>query len=151
MSGYRTYGSGVTDVVYVKGIAPTISGPAVIDLAAGYASGNTRSYAIGGGDFATTGIATNVSVSGIAGASVTSAGLLTIPLGLAPGNYTATVTASNGVAGGASITVTVNVTGTAIPQTGDQTSFIWVTIFAAFASAAALFVVRQRRKASRGR
>ncbi|MCL2141628.1 MAG: Ig-like domain-containing protein [Methanimicrococcus sp.] len=114
-TGYRTYTDDGTNVVYVKGTAPTISGGATsntdtIDLTEGYTAGNTKTYTIGG-DFATTGIATDMSVTGITDATVTSAGLLTIPTGLtaAGSPYQAVITASNGVSPNAVMTVTVTV------------------------------------------
>jgi len=118
-TGYRTYAD-ATSIVYVKGVAPAITGGATIDtdiitLTEGYTSGNTKTYAIEG-DFSTTGIATAVNMStapgtNTAGATVSSAGVLTIPAGLtaAGSPYTATFIARNGIHPNATMTVTINV------------------------------------------
>jgi len=95
--------------VYVTVLAltsPLINGEAsgtdTIDLTVGDPA-YSRSYTITGGP------APTLSVAGIAGATVTNAGVLTIPAGLAAGTYTATITAANGVAPDATMTVSVNV------------------------------------------
>jgi hypothetical protein len=86
--------------------APMINGQAAgtdtISLTEGYTV-QTRAYAITGDPTPV------ISVTGITGATITSAGVLTIPGGLAAGNYTVVITAGNGVSSDATMTVTVAV------------------------------------------
>ena len=160
--GYRTYtDTGAT--VWVKGALPTIDGGAapgtdVIELTAGYTTGNTRAYAIGN-DLAVTGIATQLSVTGIAGATIDSTGLLTIPTGLAAGSYTLTITADNGVAldsasPGNTMTITVNILkdSNIAPRTGDSSLAAWAfLLLAAVLGSASLLLWRRQQALDRRR
>jgi hypothetical protein len=85
-------------------ISGQVAGTEIISLTVGYTA-LTSTYLITG----TPVPALSVSITGIPGATITNAGVLTIPAGLPVGNHTVVITASNGVSPDATMTVTVAV------------------------------------------
>ncbi|MCL2756757.1 MAG: carbohydrate-binding domain-containing protein, partial [Coriobacteriia bacterium] len=99
-------GNSVTvTALFTQAISPLINGQTAgtdsIGLVEGYAA-FTKSYVVTGKP------APTLDVAGIAGATVTDEGLLSVPAGLAVGTYTAVITAQN-TEGTSTMTVTVEV------------------------------------------
>jgi hypothetical protein len=90
------------------GNEPSLTGSATIALKSGYAA-TTQQYTV-------TGVPTSAEVTGLpVAATFTTTGALTIPAGLAPGAYNATLAAENG-RGRGSLKIKVTVSGTSLAK-----------------------------------